>query len=187
MKKLSFILFLVFLTTFCFADELPVFMVEINSGYATGINLNNAALCEIRLLYPYKRFGFAIGAGGIFAHKYKAFQGVLGPMFLFINNDKWRLPLIIGGSILSTTTDYFGISGILAVHYRLQKNIYIGTSIDVSYYFNNMYKEYVGDQKTITRFDDGTTKTQTVPIMQNTNHYGNSFYIKPSMVLGLQY
>lgn len=170
-----------------FSDDLPAFMVELNAGYSLGINLNNATQADIRLYYSFEKFGFTIEAGGLFSTDYSAFHLFLAPIYYFINNDKWRLPLAVGLDFINDKTYFIGIGSFIAIHYRLTKYIYTGFNLGVTYAFNNIYEELTGYKKTITNFDDGTSKTQTTPIYEIKDHYVNNFYFKPSLIIGLQF
>jgi hypothetical protein len=189
MKKLFFLL--LFSTTsfivFSQNNDLPAFMLELNTGYSVGINLDNAVQIDIKLIYSFERFGFAVEAGSLFSTDYSAFHLFLAPIYYFINADKWRLPLAVGLDFINDKTSYIGIGGVIAIHYRLAKYIYTGFNIGITYAFNNIYDELTGYKTTVTNFDDGTSKTQTTPIYESKNHYGNNFYIKPSLVIGLQF
>jgi hypothetical protein len=188
MKRAIIISFLLFITcsVFSYTDELPAFMIETDTGYATGINLDNAVHVDIKLLYPYTRFGFVIEAGGLFSAEHSIFHSFLGPMVFIVNNANWRIPLALGVDILMADTAYFGVGSILSVHRRLSNYIYTGLNFEFIYAFDNIYRELTGYETTVIRFDDGTTKTQTVPKFESKNHIGNNFYFKPSILIGLQ-
>jgi hypothetical protein len=168
-------------------NELPSFLAELSTGYAVGIGLDNAFNFDIKFMYPYKRFGFAIEAGGLFTSSGPAFHTLLGPMILIVNTPKWRVPLIFGGDMILRDTTYFGVGGILSVHRRLSNIIYFGASFEVTYAFANLYDELTGYKTNVTKFDDGTSKTQTVPVFENKSHFENNFYLKPSLLMGLQF
>jgi hypothetical protein len=190
-KKLILGVLIVAISGYAFSDDLPGFLIEANGGYAVGINLNNAMQAETRSCFLYEKFGLAIEVGGLFSTNYSAFHLLVGPMFLAINNEKWRLPIIIGFDFMNGKTTSFGIGGIIALHYRFAKNFYAGINIGIVYVFDKFYEELTGYKTNKEIVNDGTGNAvfveNTVPIYENIHHYGNSFYFKPSLSIGLQF
>jgi len=187
MKKiiLLFLFFIISYTAFSQSDELPAFMIEINAGYAIGINLNNTIPVNVKLIYSYERFGFVAEAGGLFSDS-SFFHLFLGPMIYVINIPKWRIPIALGFDIFHGESLYYGIGSIFSAHYRLTNNLYVGLNIGITYAFNNVYEEFV-EYRTITTIYNETTLTQTVPVYESKNHFGSSIYIKPSLSIGMQF
>ena len=179
------------LTVFSQEGDLPTFMVECDTGFAAGINLKSAMLLDVKLVYPYKRFGFVIETGGLVSPDYSVFHLFLGPVFFVVDNLKWRIPLAIGMDLMNGKTAYFGVGSIVAVHRRLTNYLYVGLSVGIIYAFDNLYKELTGYRTEKVVVDDGTGNAvfveKTVPIYENKHHYGNNFYFKPSLVIGLQF
>jgi hypothetical protein len=81
---------------------------------------------------------------------------------------------------------YYGIGGMLSAHYRLLKNFYIGGNLGITYAFNNVYDEFVGFETKTTKYNEATF-TQTVPVFERKSHYGSYFYLRPSLVIGIQF
>ncbi len=177
------------ISSFAFSQDIetPAFMIELSAGCGMGINLDNVGFFDIKLLYPFGKFGFALESGGMFSANDGFFHTFLGPMVFLINKNKWRVPLIIGADIFGNNSIYLGLGAIFAAHYSLTKNIYVGVNFETTYAINHVYQEYVGDQIIVTKFDDGSTKTQTIKQYKDRNHYGNNFYFKPSILFGLQF
>jgi hypothetical protein len=189
MKRLFLLLSIIFISAYAFSENFntPAFMVEVNGGYAVGVNLDNAGYFDTRLYYPFGKFGLAFEAGGLFADNSSMLHFLIGPMVYFFNNNKWRVPLILGFDIMNGKTGYFGVGIIAAVHRSFTDHFYMGFNIGITYAFDNIYEEITGYRTTTTRFDDGTSKTQTTPVLENRSHYGNYVYFKPSLVIGFQY
>ena len=189
MKKTVFVVLFCLVSTgiFCLDNDLPDLLFEVNAGYAFGVNMDNAVHFDTRLWYPYERFGLTVGIGGLFSQGYSAFHFFVGPMMYIINNKTWRVPLALGFDIISNDTSYLGSGVVLSAHRRLTDCIYVGFNLEFTYAFNHRYAELTGYRTTEIKFDDGTTKTQTTPIVENKNHYGNNFYFKPSVLFGLQF
>jgi len=191
MKKLLFALLFIAVSGYIFAENLPAFMVETNVGYAVGVNLNNAMQIDTRLYYSFERFGFAIEAGSLFTTDYSVFHLFLGPMYYFINNEKWRLPIILGFDFMKNETDYLGAGAVIALHYRFTKYFYTGVNLGITYAFDNIYDEITGYKTEAYTYIDGSGNPQlgkrNVPVMESKHHYGNNFYFKPSLVIGLQF
>jgi hypothetical protein len=163
-------------------------MFEINSGYAIGFNLDNAIPIEAKITYSFTRIGFVLEAGSLIIPDQRTFHFFLGPSFYILkNSSRWRIPFALGFDQLSfKDNNYYGFGGIIALHYRIMNHLYAGFDIGFVYYFNNIYAELTGYRTIKTVFDDGTIKTQTVPIIENKNHFGNYFYFKPKILIGLQ-
>jgi len=187
MKKLFVVLFFIVISGLAFSDDLPTFMVETNAGYAIGVNLDNAMQTDAKLYYSFKRFGFAAEAGALTSTDNSAFHMFLGPMFYFINTDKWRVPLVVGFDLITQDTTFFGVGATVSLHRRLSNFFYTGLNLGISYAFDNPYEEITGYKTTVTKFDDGTTKSQTAPVLENKSHPGTYMYFKPSLVVGLQF
>jgi hypothetical protein len=181
-----FLCFLVPFIAFTQNDDLPVFMTEINSGYAAGINLDNLIFLDVKIIYPYEKFGFVIEAGSMFTPDSSTIHVFLGPMMFLLNNSKWRVPLALGLDYFHGDTLYYGLGGIISLHHRLTNYFYAGLNLAITYAFNNVYDELTGYRTIVTTFDDGTTKTQTVPVIERKDHYGSYIYFKPSILVGIQ-
>ena len=192
--KNIFILLVFFIASFSVFsqdNDPPAFMVESDVGYAVGINLNNAVFFDVKLIYPYKRFGFVVEAGGLFFPGNKIFHVFLGPLIFFMNSTKWRMPLVIGMDYISGETAYFGIGSIFSAHRRLTKYLYAGLNLEITYAFINSSEELTGYKTEKVVVDDGTGNAvfaeKTVPIYETKQHYGNNLYFKPSALIGLQF
>jgi hypothetical protein len=166
-------------------------MIEADAGYAIGINLNNAAFSDIRYFTSFDRFGFVLQAGSFFSQETIAYHIFLGPMMNLIKTPKWRVPLALGIDIIGENSHYFGIGSLIAVQYAFTNRFYVGFNLGITYAFNNIYDEITGyrTNKTVGQDDGGNDIiiTQTVPVMESKNHYGNRFYFKPSLVIGIQF
>ena len=166
-------------------------MSKANAGYAIGINLDNATQIDLKIMYPYQRFGFALEAGTILTPNKASTHVFLGPMIFFINNENWRVPLALGFDLIHGKTLYYGVGGFLSVHRRLVNHFYAGLNLGITYAFNNVYDELTGYQNKKEIVDDGTGNAvfvdRTVPIFERKNHYGSYIYFRPSFLIGLQF
>jgi hypothetical protein len=200
MKKfISIILFLLLIgSAFGSEDEMPSVLVELNTGYAFGIELPNSMPIELKLVYPFRRFGCTLEAGTIFSNDVQAIHIFIGPTFFAINNSQIRVPISLGLDVLTNTnSSYFGVGGIVAFNYSIMKNIFIGINVEISYDFNHSYEETVGYRDAAIGVDENGNKIYPLgsggnpiyytPIMENKNHIGNNIYIKPTIGIGIQF
>ena len=173
------------------SNNLPAFLVEANAGYAFGVNLDSAMQIDAKLMYTFQRFGFAVEAGSIFTPDKTSFHVFLGPMVFLINTENWRVPLALGFDLYHGETLYYGVGGFASVHRRLFNHFYIGLNLGVTYAFNNVYDELTGYETKKEVVDDGTGNAifvdRTIPVFKSKNHYGDYFYFRPSLVIGLQF
>jgi hypothetical protein len=188
MKKLIFLFLfsIVSYTSFSQSNDLPAFLVEANVGYAVGINLDSAVKIDIKVMYTFTKFGFALEAGSLLTPDKYSFHVFAGPMMFFINNEKLRVPLAIGFDLFQGKTLYYAIGTCLSLHYRLTKYIYAGINLGITYAFNNVYDEIVGEKENKIVYLEGTF-TQLIPIIESRSHYGSYIYIKPSISIGFQF
>ena len=192
MKKAAIVfLLLFFCISLTWGDNIPAFMIEFNTGYSVGINMDNTFQFDVKLYYPLSypsgRFGFVILAGGLLTPDESYKHIYMGPILFFNLIPKWRVPLSIGFDIMGGDTTYLGIGSTVGVHHSLTKNIYTGLNLGVTFAMNNKYSVLTGHRQNVTTFDDGTTLTQTVPIFENRSHYGNRWLFMPSLIIGFQY
>ena len=162
------------------------FMVEPNIGYAIGINLESSLQIDVKLMYPFQKFGFAIEAGTILTQEKAHIHVFLGPMMFLYNNNNWRIPVSLGINLFNGKTLYFGFGGFVSAHYKLTKNIYTGFNLGISYAFNNVYDEFTGFRTETVKYNEGTL-TRDVPVYERKDHYGSYIYIKPSLMIGFQF
>jgi hypothetical protein len=167
------------LAGYAFSDDLPAFLIEANSGYSLGINLNNAMQFDVRLYYPIRKFGLAVEGGGLFTQSNSLFHFFIGPVMHFVNTPQWRVPVILGIDIMVGKSAHFGIGGTVSVHRRLAKYFYAGLNLGIVYAFYHAYDEITGYRNNQELAD--------VPIIENNKGFGNSLYLKPSLVVGLQF
>jgi len=172
-------------------NDLPAFMVELDAGYAFGINVNSAVNFEVKLLYTYQRFGFVVEAGALISDN-TVFHLFLGPAFFFINNEKWRVPVAVGFDLSGGKTLFYGMGGLVAVHYSITKNIYTGINLGVTYAFDNRYDELTGYRKGTYFYTDPDTGfvkegTTDIPVFETKSHFGSYVSITPSIVIGFQF
>jgi hypothetical protein len=83
MKKLIFLLILFAIISYiAFAqdNDLSKFMVEADVGYTIGINLESAMQIDVKLIYPYKRFGLVLEAGSMILSEKKAIHFFIAPL-----------------------------------------------------------------------------------------------------------
>jgi hypothetical protein len=192
-------------STFGLENETPSFLMEVNTGFAAGIEMPGFVPAAIKFVYPYARFGFTMEAGGLFSNEKRAFNLFLGPAFFVVNNPKIRMPVSLGFNLLlgeGKKGTYYGIGGIFSVNYSLTRNIYAGINIGIDYNFDNPYEEVVRinrkdaaigiDPTTGNKIypvdKDGNPVYETnTPVKENRNHIGNYVYIKPTIAVGVQY
>lgn len=188
MKKALFLILFLSISCIAFSQEykFPAFMVEANTGYAIGINLNSAMQVDLKLTYLFNRFGFIVEAGSILTPDKASVHIFLGPMMVFMINEKWRVPVAFGFDMFYGNTFYYGIGAIASAHYILTKTMYAGLNLGITYAFNNIYDEFIG-YRTITNVYNEGTFTQTVPVYETKDHYGSYVYLKLSAVFGFQY
>jgi len=145
-KYILLILFAVCVTNAFSRDfiEEPAYLLELETGYAFGINLQNSVPIEIKMVYPIFRFGFTLESGILLGENI-GFHFFLGPTFFIINNTRMRVPLSIGLDLCTINNNlYYGLGGIISYHYVLHKNIYVGVNFSINYNINNPYEEIVG-------------------------------------------
>jgi hypothetical protein len=201
------IIFLLFFTVLSFSifsldNDDPFMFIELNSGYAIGIDTDNAIPLELKLIYPYNRFGLTVELGALFSEEETGFHFFIGPTFFIINTPKIRFPVSLGFDFMHLKTVYYGIGGIASFNYSLTKNIYIGINAEINFYFNNRYEEIVRiDQKDASIGIDPITGNKIypmdkdgnpiyysyTPIKENRDHYGAYFHIKPTITIGFQF
>jgi len=188
MKKIVFVVLLSIFSVFAFSQESDfiTFMFEASPGYAVGINMESALFINGRIIYPIDRFGLVLEAGSLFTPEEASFNLFMGPMMFLFNNGTWRVPLALGLNIFNGETLYYGIGVIASVHYIFTRYFYIGLNIGITYAFNNVYDELTGYRTVTTVFNEGTF-TQTLPVYESRDHWGNYIYFRPSLVIGLQY
>lgn len=199
MKKsiFLFLFFIIACAVFAQENNLPVFMVEFNTGYAAGINLDNAIHLDAKITYPFQKFGFVLEAGSLFTPDKPSFHFFLGPMYFFINDKNWRVPLAIGFDLVNGETLYLGLGSIISVHRRLTKHIYTGLNLRITYAFNNEYEEVTGYKDAAIGVDKNGDKIYPIgsdgtpvllsPIRERKSHWGSYVYVKPSILIGLQF
>jgi hypothetical protein len=204
MKKMFFILLFILSVSSIFSldDEIPSVLIELNSGYAFGENVDNAIPIEFKLVYPYTRFGITVEGGTLLHSGSTGVHFFIGPTLFIINNPKIRFPISLGFDLLAQNTIYYGLGGIISFNYSLTKNIYVGINTEVNYYFNTPYKEVVRidvndasvgidpitGNKIYPIDKDGNPIYYTyTPIKENKNHFGTYIHIKPTMAIGIQF
>ncbi|MDR2393930.1 MAG: hypothetical protein LBD93_07235 [Treponema sp.] len=201
MKKVISIILFFALAGFTFGseEETPNVLIELNTGYAIGIELPNSVPIELKLVYLFTRFGCTLQAGSLLSDDIRAIHIFLGPTFFAINNPKIRIPISVGIDVLSSNKNdsYFGIGGIISLNYSITKNIFCGINIEMNYDFNNPYEETVGYKDASIGVDENGNKIYPIgpggnpiyytPIRENKNHIGNNFYIKPTVGIGMQF
>jgi len=186
--KFFVVISLVFITNiFAQENETPAFLIELNTGYAIGINMPSSVPIEIKMVYPYNRFGFTIETGILLADNI-GFHLFLGPTIFILNNPKIRIPVSLGFdiAILDKNKFYYGIGGIISFNYSLNKNIYCGFNLEINYNFNNPYNEIVGYKDAAIGMDENGNKIYPIdregnpvlymPILENRDHFGNNIY-----------
>lgn len=201
MKKIILIIFFFALvgSAFGLENETPHVLVEVNAGYAFGIELPNSAPIELKLVYPFALFGYTIEVGALLSDAVQAMHIFLGPTFFIINNSRIRAPISLGFDFLRNNKNrsYFGIGGIVSFHYSMTKNIFYGINIEINYDFNNPYEETVGYKDAAIGMDENGNKIYPIgpkgdpiyytPVMENKNHIGDNFYIKLMIGIGMQF
>lgn len=192
MKKTAFFIIFAFiaLNAFSQSDELPVFMFEVNSGYAVGVDLENAVQIDAKIISRFRNVGFLLEAGTLRTPDEPSVHIFLGPLVFFINDEKWRIPLALGFDLFHGETLYYGIGGIVSAHRTLSNNIYTGINLGITYAFNNVYNELTGYSKRKELTDDGSGNAvyieRTVPVFEKKDHFGRYIYIRPSIIIGIQ-
>jgi hypothetical protein len=135
MKKILIVVF-VFIcikSVFSQENETPAFIVELNTGYAIGMELPDVVPIEIKLVYPYTRFGFTIESGILLGENI-GFHLFLGPTIFIINNPRMRVPVSFGlnFNVINKNT-FYGIGGIVSFNYAIHRNIFIGANLSINY------------------------------------------------------
>ena len=192
MKKLFFVLSIVFILSVSAFSETPNFIIEVSNAYAVGINLNNAYQLNARLYYPFGRFGLVLEAGNIFIQDNNLFNFFIAPVFFIIDTEKWRMPVAVGFDLMRGQNNfYYGIGGMVAAHYSFAKNFYVGVDLGITYAFDNKYDELTGHRTEAYTYVDNNGQpqlgTRDVPIFENKSHFGNYIYFKPSITIGFQF
>ncbi|MDR3342539.1 MAG: hypothetical protein LBT14_07095 [Treponema sp.] len=133
-------------TLFGLDNETPSVLIELNTGYAIGIELPHSVPIEFKLVYPFTLFGFTLEVGTeLSKDEGSAFHILFGPTVFVINNSKMRIPITIGLDLLANKNNtYLGLGGIIGYNYSITKNIYLAINIEINYDFNNLYEETVG-------------------------------------------
>jgi hypothetical protein len=187
MKKILFsILFLIITyTLFSQNNEQPSFMVEVNTGYAIGVNLDNTIQIDTRLYYPIERFGFTVEVGS-FIQDESLFRILFAPMMCIINTSDWRVPFILGMDVKAGDNSYFGIGGAISVHRKLTNYFYAGFNLSITNYLIHSYREFVGYRIETIIYNEETF-TKNVPVFEDKRDFGSRFYFKPSFVIGLHF
>jgi hypothetical protein len=181
--------------------ETPAVLIELNSGYSIGINIPNAVPIEMKLSYSFTKFGVTVAFGGDISEE-NGFHFLIGPTYYPINNNKMRLPVTLGFDVFAENGNYYyGLTGILAYHFVINKNLYIGINADANYYFNKTYEEITGyETKDAALGIDPITGNKiypadqsgnpiyeiTTPIKERLDHWGNYIKIKPMITIGFQ-
>ena len=133
--KIFVVISLIFLTNNPFAqeNEMPAFLIELNTGYAIGIDMPNSVPIEIKMVYPYTRFGFTVETGILLADDI-GFHLFLGPTVFIVNNPKIRIPVSLGFDITVINKDklFYGIGGIVSFNYSINKNIFCGFNLEIN-------------------------------------------------------
>jgi hypothetical protein len=190
MKKTIILIIYLTLVGYIFGleNETPSILVELNTGYAIGIDLPSSVPIEIKLVYPFTHFGLTLEAGPLISPDITGIHIFFGPTFFAINNAKIRLPISIGVDMNYKNDSYFGVGGIIGFNYVLAKYLYVGINVEVNYDFSHPYNEKVGERdEYYLDTNDGVVKNRTVPIMENKNHIENNIYIKPTVGIGIQF
>ena len=200
-----FVLFFITLSCFIFGQEAetPSVLIELNTGYAFGINMDSSLPIELKMVYPYTRFGITIEGGALLHSDNKA--GVhffVGPTLFIINNPKIRLPISVGFDLMVKNSTYFGLGGIVSFNYSLAKNLYLGINTEVNFYINHPYEEAVGiDTKDASIWTNPITGKKVYLTDKNgknieviyaerkemKNHFGRYIHIKPTIAIGIQF
>ena len=170
-KLIIFFLLIFAVNAYTQEYETPYFMVELNSGYAIGVDFPNAIPVEIKFTtYTYKNFGFTAQAGVLLEDDI-SFHSYFGPVFFIINNSKMRLPVSLGLDVflLNGNESYLGLGAAVSYQYVIFKNLYIGINVSVSYNFIGTEYEIKGVNQ---------IKSNIV--------FNNNFYIKPAIGIGFQ-
>jgi hypothetical protein len=175
------------------------FLVELNSGYSIGINLPSAMPIELKLVYPFSRFGFTV-EGGTFLlfEESPGYHIFFGPTFFVINNQKIRIPISLGVDITGYKNNlYLGAGGIVSFNYSLSKYLYAGINIEVNYDFISPYDKIIGYKDAAIGVDEGGNKIypidskgnpiKTTPITEKKYHFDNNIYLKPTIAIGMQF
>jgi hypothetical protein len=201
MKKIILTIFFFALSGFTFGleKEMPNVLIELNTGYAVGIELPNSVPIELKLVYPFTLFGFTLETGALLSDAVQSMHIFLGPTFFIINNSRIRVPISLGIDLVADNKNnsYFGIGGIVSFNYSITKNMFCGINIEINYDFSNPYEEIVGYKDATIGVDENGNKIYPVgpggdpiyytPVMENKNHIGNNFYIKPTIGIGIQF
>jgi len=188
-KKSIFIVVFIIIshTGFSQSNELPAFLIEANAGYAIGFTLDNTVPINLKLTYLLLgKYGLMLEAGCLLTSDQIYFNGFIGPVVFFYINEKWRVPVSIGLAVIDGNTFYYGIGSTASIHYIFNKHFFMGINLGVTYAFNNVYEELTGYKTITTTYNEGTF-TQTVPVYEKKNHLGNYIYLKPLLLIGLQF
>lgn len=201
MKRTFLGLLLIFgsVAVFGLDNETPSVLIEANSGYAIGVNLPNAVPVELKLVYPFSRFGFTVELGPLFLHeKAVGYHTFFGPTLFMINNSKIRVSLSLGPDMMGNKTkSYYGIGGLVSFNYSLTKNVYIGVNFEANYDFLTQEEEITGYEDAAIGVDENGNKVYPIdnhgnpvkltPVTKNKNVIGNNIYIKPTIGIGWQF
>jgi len=203
MKKIILIVLFIICINNLFSQESgkPGILIELNTGYAIGINLPNAVPVKIKLVYPFMHFGLTF-EGGILFDEDNGSQLFFGPAFFIINNPRIRVPISLGLDLCTINkSNYYGIGGIISFNYVFKKNMYFGANLSINYYLNNLYEEVTGyrdaaigvvigddgNQYILYPMDNNGNPIKIRPIMEKKNHFGNYIHIKPTVSIGFQF
>ena len=144
---------------------------------------------DVKFIYSYQRFGLVLEAGNLFTNE-SSVHIFMGPMINIINTEKLRVPLTIGFDLFHGNTLFYGVGGTASIHYILTKRLYLGLNAGFSYVFNNVYNEITGYNTIREVVDDGMGNPvfadRNVPIIERKNHFGNYFYFRPSILIGIK-
>jgi hypothetical protein len=196
MKNIIFLIIFTITSYFAFSqNDLPGFLVEANTGYAFGINLDNVLSVDLKLLYPINSSGINTEIGILHANSVEdlRLRFFIGPMFFFHNSSQWRSLITMGFHVSANIASidksfYLGLGSSVSLHRQLTRNIYAGLNLGITYVFNIIYEEIIGyNTSVITNTNTGLTSEYTYPEKKYKNHFGNNFYIKPSLLIGFQY
>jgi hypothetical protein len=204
MKKAVFFFLLIVLASLIYSldDELPTVLIELNSGYAFGKDLDSSMPIELKLVYPYTLFGFTVEFGPSLNSNSTGMHCFIGPTLFIINNPKIRLPISLGFDLFYQNTIYYGLGSIISFNYSLTRNIYVGINTEINLHFNNPYEEVVRiDEKDASVGIDPITGNKIYPIDKNgdpiyytytpiketKDHFGSYMYIKPTIAIGIQF
>ena len=189
MKKRVILLFFLFFCAFLtWGIDTPYFMINLNTGYSVGVNIADGIQYNMNLFYPGERVGLAVEIGVLNIENSNFFHFFAGPMIFLYNSVKWRVPLALGLDILGgDNSAYHGIGCLMSAQYVMSSNFYLGINLGFSYLLNNLFPVQTGTRQVSSLSADGTIVTQTTPVLENKNHIGTRFHIRPSILIGFQY